>query len=59
LLGAADTAWRQADASIPPRDSADVKRITAAARQALSEARFTAEFQRGRRLRPGQIPADG
>ncbi|HEX5299382.1 MAG TPA: BTAD domain-containing putative transcriptional regulator [Streptosporangiaceae bacterium] len=59
LLGAADTAWRQADASIPPRDSADVKRITAVARQALSEAMFTAEFQLGRRLRPGQILAGG
>jgi len=59
LLGAADTAWRQADASIPPRDSADVKRITAAAWQALSEDMFTAEFQHGRRLRPEQLLADG
>jgi tetratricopeptide (TPR) repeat protein len=52
LLGAADAAWRPAGASLPPSDSADVKRITAATRQALGEAAFAAEFHHGRRLRP-------
>ena len=54
LLGAADAAWRPAGASLPPSDSADVKRITAVTRQALGEAAFAAEFQSGRRLRPEQ-----
>ena len=52
LLGAADAAWRPAGASLPPSDSADVKRITAVTRQALGEAAFAAEFQNGRRLKP-------
>jgi predicted ATPase/DNA-binding SARP family transcriptional activator len=54
LLGAADAAWRPAGVSLPPSDSADVKRITAVARQALGEAVFAAEFHNGRRLRPEQ-----
>src|SRR6266516_1054044 len=54
LLGAADAAWRPAGASLPPSDSADVKRITAVTRQALGEAAFAAEFQNGRRLKPEQ-----
>jgi predicted ATPase/DNA-binding SARP family transcriptional activator len=54
LLGAADTAWRSAGASLPPGDSADVSRITGVTRQALGEAAFAAEFQKGRRLRPEQ-----
>jgi predicted ATPase/DNA-binding SARP family transcriptional activator len=54
LLGAADAAWRPADASPPPSDSADVNRITAVTRQALGEAAFAAEFQNGRRLKPEQ-----
>jgi predicted ATPase/DNA-binding SARP family transcriptional activator len=54
LLGAADTAWRSAGASLPTGDSADVNRITAMTRQALGEAAFAAEFQNGRRLRPEQ-----
>jgi predicted ATPase len=54
LLGAADTASRPADASVPPRDNADVKRITTVTRQALGEAAFAAEFDNGRRLKPAQ-----
>jgi predicted ATPase/DNA-binding SARP family transcriptional activator len=54
LLGAADAAWRPAGASLPPSDNADVKRITAVARQALGESAFAAEFQNGRRLKPEQ-----
>jgi tetratricopeptide (TPR) repeat protein len=58
LLGAADAAWRAPGAGPPPGDgadaSADVTRITAVTRQALGEAAFAAEFERGRRLRPQQ-----
>jgi predicted ATPase/DNA-binding SARP family transcriptional activator len=54
LLGAADTAWRSASASRPPRDNADIDRITAMTRQALGEAAFTAGFHNGRRLSPEQ-----
>jgi len=54
LLGAADTAWRSAGASLLPSGSADVNRITAVARQALGDAAFAAEFQNGRWLRPEQ-----
>jgi tetratricopeptide (TPR) repeat protein len=58
LLGAADAAWRAPGAGPPPGDgaeaSADVTRITAVTRQALGEAAFAAEFERGRRLRPRQ-----
>jgi predicted ATPase/DNA-binding SARP family transcriptional activator len=54
LLGAAETAWRAASASLPPSDSADVQRITSVTRQALGEAAFAAEFQHGRQLRPEQ-----
>ena len=51
-LGAADTAWRSACASLPPGDSPDVKRITAVTRQVLGEAAFAAEFDNGRRAYP-------
>jgi predicted ATPase/DNA-binding SARP family transcriptional activator len=54
LLGAADAARRSAGASLPPRSTADINRITAATRRALGEAAFTAGFQHGRRLRPEQ-----
>jgi predicted ATPase/DNA-binding SARP family transcriptional activator len=58
LLGAADAAWQPPGASDPPGASADVgadvARVTAVTRQALSEATFAAEFERGRRLRPQQ-----
>jgi predicted ATPase/DNA-binding SARP family transcriptional activator len=54
LLGAADAAWHPAGASLPPSDSADVNRITAATRRALGESAFAAEFQSGRRLKPEQ-----
>ncbi len=54
LLGAADMASRPADAGVPPRDNADVKRITAVTRRALGEAAFAAEFDNGRRLAPAQ-----
>jgi predicted ATPase/DNA-binding SARP family transcriptional activator len=54
LLGAADAARRTAGASLPPRSTADINRITAATRRALGEAAFTAGFQHGRRLRPEQ-----
>jgi len=54
LLGAADTAWRSAGASLPPGTSADVDRITAVTQRALGAAAFAAEFQNGRRLRPEQ-----
>ena len=60
LLGAADTAWQPPGASHPPGASADVSadsdvgRITAVTRQALGEAAFASEFERGRRLRPQQ-----
>ena len=60
LLGAADAAWHPPGASHPPGDSADVSadsdvgRITAVTRQALGEAAFASEFERGRRLRPHQ-----
>jgi tetratricopeptide (TPR) repeat protein len=53
-LGAADTAWRSAGASLPPGNSPDVDRITAMTRQVLGEAAFAAEFQNGRRLTPEQ-----
>jgi ATP/maltotriose-dependent transcriptional regulator MalT len=53
-LGAADTAWRSACASLPPGNSPDVDRITARTRQVLGEAVFAAEFQNGRRLTPEQ-----
>jgi hypothetical protein len=52
-LGAADTAWRSARASLPG-NSPDVDRITAMTRQVLGEAAFAAEFQNGRRLTPEQ-----
>ena len=58
LLGAADAAWQPPGASHPPGASADVgadvARVTAVTRQALGEAAFAAEFERGRRLRPQQ-----
>jgi ATP/maltotriose-dependent transcriptional regulator MalT len=54
LLGAADTAWRSAGASLPPGNSADADRITAVTQRALGGAAFAAEFQNGRRLRPEQ-----
>ena len=58
LLGAADATWQPPDASHPPGASADVSadvaRVTAVTRQALGEAAFAAEFERGRRLRPQQ-----
>src|SRR5262249_60188211 len=54
LRGAADAAGPPGGASLPPSDSADVKRITAVTRQALGGAAFAAEFQSGRRLRPEQ-----
>jgi hypothetical protein len=54
LLGAADTAWRSAGASLPPGTSADVDRITAVTQRALGGAAFAAEFENGRRLRPEQ-----
>jgi tetratricopeptide (TPR) repeat protein len=62
LLGAADAAWHPPGASHLPGASADVsadpdsdvRRITAATRQALGQAAFAAEFARGRRLSPQQ-----
>jgi predicted ATPase/DNA-binding SARP family transcriptional activator len=58
LLGAADAAWQPPGASHPPGASADVSadvaRVTAVTRQALGEAAFAAELERGRRLRPQQ-----
>ena len=58
LLGAADAARQPPGASHPPGASADVsadvRRVTAATRQALGEAAFAAEFERGRRLSPQQ-----
>jgi predicted ATPase/DNA-binding SARP family transcriptional activator len=54
LLGAAATACRPDGASLPPGTNPDIERITAAARQALGETAFAAEFQNGRRLRPEQ-----
>jgi ATP/maltotriose-dependent transcriptional regulator MalT len=58
LLGAADAAWQPPGASHPPGASADVSadvaRVTAVTRQALGEATFAAELERGRRLRPQQ-----
>jgi predicted ATPase/DNA-binding SARP family transcriptional activator len=58
LLGAADATWQPPDASHPPGASADVSadaaRVTAVTRQALGEAAFAAEFERGRGLRPEQ-----
>jgi len=53
-LGAADTAWHSASASLPPGNSPDVDRITAVTRQVLGEAAFASEFQNGRRLTPEQ-----
>ena len=52
LLGAADTAGRSADASLPSGDNPDAERIAVAARHALGEDAFAAEFQNGRRLGP-------
>jgi predicted ATPase len=54
LLGAADTAGRATDAGLPPGDHPDLERIAVAARHALGEDAFAAEFQSGRRLRPEQ-----
>jgi predicted ATPase/DNA-binding SARP family transcriptional activator len=54
LLGAADAARRSAGASLPPRNTADINRITAVTRRALGEAAFTTGFHNGRRLRPEQ-----
>ena len=62
LLGAADAAWHPPGASHPPGAGADVsadpdsdvRRITAATRQALGEAAFAAGFEDGRRLSPRQ-----
>jgi hypothetical protein len=57
LLGAADAARRPpraANSSGDTDDGADIRRITAVAREALGEAAFAAEFRHGRRLRPRQ-----
>jgi hypothetical protein len=62
LLGAADAAWHPPGASHLPGASADVsadpdsdvRRITAATRQALGEAAFAAGFEDGCRLSPQQ-----
>ncbi|HEY3647882.1 MAG TPA: BTAD domain-containing putative transcriptional regulator [Streptosporangiaceae bacterium] len=60
LLGAADAAWHPPGASHQPGASADasadsdVRRITAVTRQALGDAAFATEFERGRQLRPQQ-----
>jgi predicted ATPase/DNA-binding SARP family transcriptional activator len=54
LLGAADTAGRLADAGLPLGNNPDVERIAVAARHALGEEAFAAEFQNGRGLRPEQ-----
>jgi hypothetical protein len=60
LLGAADAAWHPPGASHQPGASADasadrdVRRITVVTRQALGDAAFAVEFERGRQLRPQQ-----
>ena len=54
LLGVADTVRRPPGAGMPPDETGDVYRITAAIRRALDEATFAAEFQKGRQLNPEQ-----
>ena len=57
LPGAADAARRPPRAGNPSGDTddgADIRRITAVAREALGEAAFAAEVRHGRRLRPRQ-----
>ncbi len=50
LLGAADAARRGTGAPLPPAESADVDRVTAAAWAALGGPAFTEAFARGARL---------
>ncbi|WP_051165779.1 BTAD domain-containing putative transcriptional regulator [Amycolatopsis orientalis] len=50
LLGAADAARRSVGAPLPPAERGDVDRITAAARSALGDSAFAAEFEHGTRL---------
>ncbi|WP_409179546.1 BTAD domain-containing putative transcriptional regulator [Amycolatopsis sp. VS8301801F10] len=50
LLGAADAARRSVGAPLPPAERGDVDRITEAARAALGDSAFAAEFQRGAQL---------
>jgi predicted ATPase/DNA-binding SARP family transcriptional activator len=52
LLGTADVAARPPGAGPPPVEDPDAVRITAAARRALGDAAFTAEFEQGRLLSP-------
>ncbi|HEX3711538.1 MAG TPA: BTAD domain-containing putative transcriptional regulator [Trebonia sp.] len=52
LLGTADVAARPPDAGSPAADGPDAARITAAARRALGDAAFAAEFEQGRLLSP-------
>ncbi|MEV7520551.1 BTAD domain-containing putative transcriptional regulator [Streptomyces sp. NPDC091371] len=53
LLGAADAARRSTGAPLPPAERADVDRTDAAAREALGDERFDAEFTRGSALPAG------
>jgi tetratricopeptide (TPR) repeat protein len=57
LLGAADTARSPVGAGMPREETGDVGRITAAARRALGEVTFAAEFRKGRELDPERAPA--
>jgi predicted ATPase/DNA-binding SARP family transcriptional activator len=57
LLGAADAARRPAGAGVPPGETGDVYRITAAARRALGEVTFAAAFEKGRQLEPERAPS--
>ncbi|MGX2995708.1 AfsR/SARP family transcriptional regulator [Streptomyces sp. JNUCC 64] len=50
LLGAADTARRDAGAPLPPAERADVDRVTTTARTALPPATYESAFTRGTRM---------
>jgi hypothetical protein len=50
LLGVAATVRRIAGMPLPPRQRAEVDRVTRAARQALGEDRFASTFARGQAL---------
>jgi hypothetical protein len=55
LLGTATALRTSTGAPLPPAERADVDRITSAARYALGQHRFTAEFGRGRMTTPGSM----
>ncbi|MFD3522575.1 BTAD domain-containing putative transcriptional regulator [Streptomyces sp. NPDC058653] len=59
LLGAATAARQRAGAPLPPAESADVDRVTRAARTALGAVAFEGAFTRGTTLTPDEALTDG